>query len=287
MLAFDEIHHGDCLEVMRQLPGDSVDLVATDPPFGKGVQFKGDSGEFNDRWSWSGELARGMDAPYRDLALMAKWLHGANMGGFVQFMVPRLLEVRRVLKPTGSCYLQCDPTASPFLRLLLDAVFGAKNFRNEIVWCYDKGGVATKYWKRNHDSILFFTKSKKYSFAALRIPTKDGKFEMRKPFKTPNGAMWHPKEPGKQIASWWSDIPSFGTSTNSKERVGYPTQKPIALYDRMVRASSNPDDIVLDPFMGSGTTLVAAKRIGRRYIGIDESAEAVRVAGDRLAEELL
>lgn len=282
-----EVHLGDCLELMQQVNSDSIDLIITDPPFAKGRVFTDEAGEFTDYWEWA-DHGEGYEPPEQfahawSVVQQARQHYSENLASFLAFLFPRLLEMHRILRPTGSLYLHCDETAKGFIRLMLEMIFGPRNFRNELVWCYDKGRASTKCWKRNHDTIFFLTKSNCYPFKALRVPTKDGKFELRRPFTRNGGPKWEPKEPGKQAASWWADIPSFGTATGSRERVGYPTQKPVALAIRMIEASSEPDDMVLDPFMGSGTTLIAARQLGRNCWGMDTSPKAVEAAWLRLA----
>ena len=193
--------------------------------------------------------------------------------------------MKRILKNTGSIYLHCDPTANAYLRMLLDAIFGQSNFRNEIVWGYEKPRSAKKMWRKNHDTLLFYSNGDKWTFNPQRVPTLDGKFEMRKPFKRPDGTVWHPKEPGKQAGSWWYDIPSFATRMTAKERTKYPTQKPLALLERIIRASSNPHDVVFDLFCGCATTCVAADRIERKWVGIDISPLAASLVLKRIRED--
>ena len=208
------------------------------------------------------------------------------MGAFLCWMAVRVLEMHRVLKDTGSIYLHCDHTASHYLKAMMDAIFGRQNFRNEIVWGYNKPRPASKKFVANHDVILFYAKSDQAGFNPQRVPTLDGKFELRKPVKRPDGSVWTPKEPGKLAGSWWYDIPSFATRMTAKERTGYPTQKPLALYKRIIAASSNPGDIVLDPFAGCATTCVAAEQLGRQWIGVDIEEDAGPVILDRLRNEV-
>ena len=208
------------------------------------------------------------------------------MKSYLIYMAVRLLEMERILKDTGSIYLHCDPTASHYLKALMDAIFGHTNFQNELVWGYEKPRSATKVWRRNHDIIFFYTKGRKWTFHPQRMPTLDGKFEMRKPFKRPDGTVWEPKEPGKQAGSWWYDIPSFATRMSAKERTGFKTQKPLKLLERIISASSNPGDFVFDPFCGCATTLIAAAKLQRRWIGIDLSEKAVELMEIRFEEDM-
>ena len=250
----NKLYQGDNLAILRSLPDASVDLICTDPPFNTGR----DWGAFDDRWE-------------------------GGLDGYLKFMKPRLIECRRVLKDTGSLYLHCDPTASHYLKVMLDSVFGIKQFRNEIVWCYDKPRSATRIYKRTHDTILFYTKGNNYYFDLPIIPNKNGEYKLSKKRVRADGSVWAPKYSGKKSGSWWIDVPCY-VQTPLKERTGFPTQKPLKLYDRIIKASSNQSDIVLDPFSGSGTTLDAAHTLGRQWIGIDSGDEAINVIQGRLRD---
>ena len=247
----DAIICGDNLAVMAGMPSALADLIYADPPFCTGRDF----GDFSDKWDSPGDYLH--------------WFH------------PRLLELRRLLKPTGSIYLHCDPTASHYLKILMDAVFGASNFRNELVWCYERARPAKKQFKRVHDTIMFYSAGRGWNFNPIMVPRKDGSRTDRT-FKRPDGTLYRSSCKGKLCPSWWADIPSFGTAMSSRERLGYPTQKPIKLLERIIKASSSEGDLVLDPFCGSGTTLAAAKRLGRRYLGIDSAPRACSLATQRL-----
>jgi site-specific DNA-methyltransferase (adenine-specific) len=189
-------------------------------------------------------------------------------------LAPCLTQLQRVLKPTGSLYLHCDAKMSAYLRLMLDALFGRDNFRNEIIWAYRTGGTSKKHFSRKHDVILFYTASAEYTFHPRRERVR-----YRKRFF---GAQQdeHGFYTDVLLRDVW-DIPAV--INVSSERTGYPTQKPLALLERIVAASSNAGDLVLDPFCGSGTTLVAAQKLGRGWIGIDVSEEAAQVTRARLA----
>ena len=190
--------------------------------------------------------------------------------------------MRELLSDAGSIYLHCDPTMSHYLKLIMDEIFGIQQFRNEIVWGYEKPRSATRIWKRNHDIVLFYTRTDDYTFNIQRVPTLDGKFEMKKPFKRPDGSVWEAKEPGKQAGSWWSDIASFATRMTARERTNFPTQKPEKLIERIIKASSNEDSIVLDCFVGSGTTAVVAEKLGRRWIAADLNRGAIQTTMKRI-----
>ena len=284
----------DNLPVMRGMNSDSIDLIYLDPPFNSNADYAAPIGsraagaEFKDTWNltdidveWITLIADKHPALQRVLLAAPS----DSRKSYLVYMAVRLLEMHRILKPTGSIYLHCDPTMGHHLKLLLDALFGYKNFRNEIVWGYDKPRSAKWIWKRNHDTLLFHTKSAKWTFHPQRVPTLSGKFEIRAPVKRPDGSVWKPKEPGKQAGSWWYDIPSFATRMTAKERTGYPTQKPLALLERIIRASSREGDIVFDPFCGCATTLAAADALNRQWVGIDISPKAAELIIHRIEDQ--
>ena len=254
------LYFGDCLNVMREMESVSVDLVYLDPPFCTGRDF----GSFSDKWK-DGEVS---DNPLTQVALET---HGKPMAAYLSFMKPRMLELHRVLKDTGSIYLHCDPTASHYLKMAMDAIFGYRNFVNEIVWCYKTGGASKTQFSKKHDILLFYSKSGKFVFN-----TQAEKSYMGFGYSTGNkNVRLFIDEKAKKFGphtlvnakDWW-EVSMIATS-NKTERVGYPTQKPLALLDRIIKASSNEGDVVLDPFCGSGTTLVAAEKLKRKWIGID------------------
>ena len=300
----------DNLPVLRGLDSDSVDLIATDPPFNKGVgAFEGttkagENVEFNDVWHW-GDVQDGWtesiekDHPsLLNVIWYANAAAGDDMGAFLCWMAVRVLEMHRVLKPTGSMYLHCDPTASHYLKAMMDAVFGRQNFRNEIVWCYSSTSQAKRWFPKKHDTILLYSKGTDWVFnpddPVLREPYKLERMPKRinDPARNRGGSgQWRGATDdelderysiGKLIPDWWEI--TFGP--NSPERTGWPTQKPLKLYKRMIAASSNPGDIVLDPFAGCATTAVAAEQLGRQWIGIDIREESGGVIRERLEREV-
>ena len=297
---------------------ESVDLIATDPPFNKGRDFHAtpDSlaagAKFQDRWSWERDVHEEWTDQIKDdyPRLMeaiesARYAHSDGMGAYMCFMAVRLLAMRRVLKPTGSIYLHCDPTASHYLKAVMDAIFGWKQFRNEVVWDYTFRLMdLPRFFNRKHDVILFYAKGKSATFIMPKEPwTRDEVIANRKQkvHRNEDGEemIWMPGgrgnsksrlklikdiiREGKAISDVWR-IPII--SSSAKERAGYPTQKPLALYDRIIRASSNEGDIVLDPFCGCATTCVAAERLGRQWVGIDIWEKAHDVVLDRLKREV-
>ena len=204
------------------------------------------------------------------------------------FMAVRLMEMRRILRQDGSIYLHCDPTASHYLKAVMDAIFGHQYFRNEIIWRYSWGNHTAKRWNRKHDVVLFYTKSNSWTFNAMDVMEKRENEVLRR-LATGVSSATMAADKGKSDdktlklpADVWN-IPTINGM--AKERVGYPTQKPIALYGRIVKASSNPGDVVLDPFCGCATTLIAAERLGRQWVGIDIWDKAHDVVIDRLKQE--
>ena len=284
------LYHNDNLPVLRGINSETIDLIATDPPFNKGKDFHAtpDSlaagASFQDRWRWEEVHKDWVESIQDDHSEVwqvidtAKASWGDDMGAFLCFMAVRVLEMHRILKPTGSLYLHCDPTASHYLKLMLDAIFGREGFRNEIVWCYSTGGASRVRFARKHDILLFYGKGKEVTFNTLRIPytsamSRDPKHRHK----------FHPD--GKIMLDWWADI--MPINPLAAERVGYPTQKPLALYERVIEASSNRGDVVLDPFCGCATTVVAAERRQRRWIGIDLWKDAHQTVLQRIQNEVL
>ena len=205
-----------------------------------------------------------------------------DMLAYLAMMAPRLVELHRVLKPTGSLYLHCDPTASHYLKLLMDAIFGPKLFLNEIVWGYRGGGVSKRRFGRKHDTLLLYAKTSKYFFepqyteysaATLKRVKKKGLRVNRTKIDVERGA---------HMPDWWTDFNSL--QTYSPERLGYPTQKPEALLERIISASCPPNGVVLDPFCGCGTAIAVAQRLKRRWIGIDITHLAVNLIRHRLQD---
>jgi len=195
----------------------------------------------------------------------------------------RVLEMHRVLKDTGSIYLHCDPTASHYLKAMLDAIFGRKNFRNEIVWAYTGPSNTKRWFPRKHDVILFYVKTDDapFNWQDVRVPYQKLETGNTKGIFKQSATL---DSKGKVVEDWWHNITPVGRI--AKERVGYPTQKPLALYKRMIQASSNPGDMVLDPFAGCATTCVAAEQLGRQWIGIDIREESGGVIRERLEREV-
>ena len=291
---------GDNIDFMRAMNSETVDLIATDPPFNKGRDFHAtpDSlaagASFQDRWKWNEEAHPQFTDALRDdpknkniwtviESARASW--GDDMGAFLCFMGVRLMEMHRLLKPTGSIYLHCDPTASHYLKTLMDAIFGRQNFRNEIVWAYTTPANTKRWFPRKHDTILFYVKSEDAIFNRddVRVPYKRGSKLDGKGWETGQVYTQKDVDKGKVVMDWWSDITPVQRLI--KEMVGYPTQKPLALYERIIRASSNEGDLVLDPFAGCATTAVAAERLNRQWVAIDLWEETKDLTVSRLEAE--
>ncbi|MGA2030480.1 MAG: DNA methyltransferase [Verrucomicrobiota bacterium] len=354
------LYYGDNLDILkRYLKDETVDLVYLDPPFNSAQNYNAFFQEkdgsaaasqiraFEDTWTWNQESQR----VYEELILQPgkvgevmqafKTFLGPNdMMAYLAMMCPRLVELRRVLKPTGSLYLHCDPTASHYLKILCDAILGKDNFRNEIIWQRTSSHNDSKKWMAIHDVILYYSRSEKclwnptytehnpnYVEQFYRYEDKRGRYRLHEIIRTasmgprPNLAyeykgytpQWgwrmvrekvealdkdnrlewsgsgrpylkrylHEQE-GNPIKTVITDIPPV--SGLAAERLGYPTQKPVALLERIIQASSNPGDVVLDPFCGCGTTIDAAEKLGRQWIGIDVTQLAISLIKNRLQD---
>lgn len=363
----NHLFYGDNLKVLREHIGDeTVDLIYLDPPFNSNasynVLFKSPTGDqsaaqieaFDDTWHWGDEAETAFQEVRRSghtdaagmLEAMRSFLGTNDMMAYLAMMAVRLIELHRVLKPTGSLYLHCDPTASHYLKILLDAVFGAKRFVNEIIWQRYGSHNDSKTFGRVHDVIFFYAKSDKFIFSKqhgsysqdyiaerFRFADPDGRRwaeqnlsspsprpNLTYPFTAKNGVTYAPppngwkytlermqkldddnclhypaktdgrlrlknyldERAGPPVQDVWTDIGLIGGT--SPERLGYPTQKPVALLERILNASSNPGDVVLDPFCGCGTTVHAAQKLGRQWMGIDVTHLAIGLIEKRLKD---
>ncbi len=349
------LFYGDNLFILREhIPSESIDLIYLDPPFNSSrnynVLFKDEHGTeseaqieaFEDTWHWNLETEHTytelqMEAPDH-IAKMIESLHefiGANqMMAYLVMMTARLIELHRVLKPTGSIYLHCDPTASHYLKVILDTIFSARSFRNEIVWQRTSAHNDPQRYGANIDIILFYTKGSTWTWNQLYVP-HDPEYLTRFRNREPDGRLWTdadltakglsgggyeyeykgirslwrcPEEtmrkldaegrlhftkaggirlkryldetPGVPLQTLWTDIPPI--NSQAAERLGYPTQKPLALLDRIIQASSNPGDVICDPFCGCGTAIASAQKLGRKWIGIDITHLAIALQKYRL-----
>lgn len=356
----NKLYYGDNLGVLRDhIADESVDLVYLDPPFNSNatynVLFKAPDGAqsqsqieaFDDTWQW-GETAEDaywqvLKGPNTEAARMLEAMRGFlgenAMMAYLAMMAIRLIELHRVLKPTGSLYLHCDPTASHYLKILLDAIFGARNFGNELIWKRQNSkGLAFTRFAKNHDVILRYAKTdtwkwnpqytshnesyvknfykykdedgRLYRLADLTNPNKNrpnltyeflgvervwrwtrermqaaydaGLIVQNRPGQVPALKRYLDEQEGNPVDDVWVDIAPV--QAQAQERLGYPTQKPVALLERIVSASSNPGDVVLDPFCGCGTTVHAAQKLGRAWIGIDVTHLAISLIERRLRD---
>jgi site-specific DNA-methyltransferase (adenine-specific) len=260
----------DNLDVLRGLPDSCLDLVYIDPPFGTNQVRRLDAIK-----TGAGQKARnGFGGRQYAFEVISSHHYRDDLAldEYLGFMYARLAEIHRVLRPAGSLYLHLDFHAAHYGRLLLDELFGPERFLNEVIWAYDYGGRARDRWPKKHDNILWYAKSAAWTFNTEDID--------RIPYMAPGLVPPEKAALGKlPTDTWWLTI----VPTNGSERTGYPTQKPLKLLERIIRASSNPGDLVADFFCGSGTTGVAAKQLGRRYLLVDDNPEAVRITNERLA----
>ena len=298
------LFYGDNLDVLRRhFPPESVDLIYLDPPFNSNatynVLFRDESGQaapaqieaFADTWHWGEDSQRALEellganslSPTAGALLdaLVTALGTNQLTAYLAMMAIRLVELRRILKPTGSIYLHCDPTASHYLRTLMDAVFGVENFRNEIVWFYRRWAATASRFQRMHDIILFYAKTPDAVFNAQYVPTSEPRTLTTSGDNTDTGA--NPDEQERQIVIEDADVFEIPIlNSQAKERLSYPTQKPEALLERIIRASSNPGDLVLDPFCGCGTAMAVAEKQGREWVGIDITHLAIGLVEERL-----
>jgi site-specific DNA-methyltransferase (adenine-specific) len=266
----DEILLGDNLPLLRELADETFQLVYVDPPFNTGrtqrrltVETAADPG--GDRVGFGGRRYRSR--------LLAESSYRDSFDDYLGFLAPRLEEARRLLTATGTLYLHVDYREAHYCKLLLDELFGRECFLNEIIWAYDYGARSTRRWPAKHDTILVYVKdSRRYHFDAGEVD--------REPYMAPGLVTAEKAARGKLPTDvWWHTI----VPTNGAEKTGYPTQKPEGIVRRMVLASTRPDDWCLDFFAGSGTLGAVAAKLGRRYVLIDSSPEAVAVMRERLA----
>jgi len=303
------LYYGDNLSTLKVIPTESIDLIYLDPPynskriyncsFGGNAQAKA----FDDNWQWDHDQDKWMDEVksrskelwgYLD-ALLKIFKRRDGLPAYLTAMSVRLLEMHRVLKKTGSCYLHVDRTAAHYLKIAMDLIFGGENFRNEIIWHYQSGGRQKQSFSNKHDTIFFYTKSKVWHFDASAVGVRRGEQKrnnMKRGFDEDGRGYWSIKSAGKIYkyyddetitpADVWTDISHL--QQKDPERLGYPTQKPVSLLKRIILASSKVGDTVLDPYMGSGTTIEVAETLGRNWIGMDVTHHAVACTTSRLIE---
>lgn len=308
------LYYGDCLTIMKdKMEAGSVDLIYLDPPFNSkrdyNAIYRDETGRslpdqieaFKDTWYLDAERAKvirelpkqmgehginGTAADFLAAFLVHLMEYNSSMAAYLGYMAERLIWMRTILKDTGTIYLHCDPTASHYLKIAMDAIFGRSNFRNEIVWCYAGGGIPKLDFPRKHDIILRYTKGNKYNYQPVYRPYSPGTQERG---RTPVKGKYYDRglrEEGTPVNDWWSDVRKI-TSPTDPEKLGYPTQKSVELLDRIIYTSSNEGNVVFDPFCGCGTTMEAAVILKRKWIGVDILIHAVkRVVRKRLQERL-
>jgi site-specific DNA-methyltransferase (adenine-specific) len=358
--AVNKLFFGDNLSVLREHVGDeTVDLIYLDPPFNSNAAYNvlykspvgGDAQvrAFEDTWSWEkdgaasalDDLSRSDITTFNMLKALQVFLGRSDLMAYLAMMAVRLVELRRILKPTGSVYLHCDPTACHYLKIVMDAIFGPEGFVNHITWkrshAHSDAAQGARHFGRNSDTILFYSRSGqrlwnvqyapysedylardykrvdengrryrlsdmtgpggaakgnpsyevmgvtrhwRYSKSRMDALIKEGRVEQTRPGAVPQVRRYLDEMPGVPAQEIWTDVPII--SNRSKEHLGYPTQKPIALLERIIRSSSNPGDVVLDPFCGCGTAIHAAAMLERQWIGIDVTYLAIQIIEDRL-----
>lgn len=268
----DRVELADNLDALAAISDASVPLIYIDPPFNTGKtrlrrRASMEQAEDGDRVGFGGRRYR--------TTLLGRASYNDDFEDYLAFLEPRLVEGRRVLAPNGSFYLHLDQREVHYVKVLMDAIFGRASFLNEIIWVYDYGGRARDRWPAKHDTILFYVKNpKNYVFNRDEID--------REPYMAPGLVTPEKAARGKlPTDAWWHTI----VSPTGKEKTGYPTQKPLGVLKRIIRASSNPGDLVLDYFAGSGTTGEAARQLGRRFHLIDSNPEAIATMRRRFGDD--
>ncbi|MBE8182387.1 MAG: site-specific DNA-methyltransferase [Candidatus Portiera sp.] len=288
----NQLYYGDCLDWMVQAKDESVDLIYLDPPFNSKANYNityGDSNgkpaqvvAFEDTWFWDSKAKKRVDRfknaiglqGHKSISGLYSILGDSGMIAYLSYMAERLAEMNRLLKNSGSIFLHCDPTASHYLKILMDDIFGHGCFRNEIIWYYKNASRGKRELAHSHDVLLWYSKSGEkeswtFNYKDILVPYESGMTEWRytkggqKGKTLPKG-----KVPDDVIA-----LPSLNAM--AKERLGYPTQKPESLLEHIIITSSKENDVVLDPFCGCGTAMAVAKKLNRRWIGIDISPMAI------------
>ena len=283
-MQINRIYHGDNMYYMPDMPSESLDLIYIDPPFG--TQSLWQSKAFREK--------------VQELKFYDIW--GGGPSGYINFMTERLRQMHRLLKPTGSLFVHLDWRMSHYIKIELDKIFKVKNpalnntnFINEIVWCYKSGGASPKHWARKHDTILFYVKNKGRYLQKFNLERNEKSYK-GKGYSTGNKKV-RLYEDGKSRylgphtlvypKDWWDDVGMISTAAKHSvdKRTGWPTQKPFALLQKIIQAATRKGDIVADFFCGCGTTIVAAQRLERRWIGVDASKTACKVMLKRIKED--
>lgn len=324
------LYYGDNLDVMRRhIPSESIDLCYIDPPFNSkrnynqiytnvGSEDRAQAQAFIDMWTWDdlaikgfAELLENPNGRFRPQTIeLIKGLHNVlGEGSLLAYLVSmtlRFAEIHRVLKPTGSFYLHCDPTSSHYLKLVLDGIFCSQggDFRNEIIWHYDSGGRSKRYFPQKHDVIFWYTKSDTWTFDAdeVSVPrnvcqecgTTLDKWNNLKKQTDADGRIYRTIKSAGKIYKYYDDEPTLPDDVwlginhlqqKDPERLGYPTQKPKALLSRIIKASSTSDGVILDAYCGCGTTIAVAESMDRRWIGIDITYQSIALVQKRVQDE--
>ncbi len=319
-LVKNRLYYGDNIDVLRnKIATKSVDLCYIDPPFNSkrnyfqiynniGTEDRAQAQAFEDTWEWGAEAdvaynyitdvtnlnnSKLTEQTVELIKGLEKVLKKGTLLAYLVHMTLRIVEIHRVLKPTGSFYLHCDPTASHYLKLVCDTIFCGKggDFRNEIIWCYRKWSIKQSQFVSNHDVVLFYSKSTQSTFNTLYSDLSPGTIKRWKGMKQQavfddNGkrlaSSEDVKSEGSPMADWW-EISVINPA--AKERLGYPTQKPEALLERIIKASSNEGDVVLDAYCGCGTSIAVAQRLKRQWIGIDITYQSIGLILYRLQKQ--
>jgi DNA modification methylase len=302
------LYYGDNLEVLRSRVRDAtIDLCYIDPPFNSkrnynqiynniGSEDKAQAQAFVDTWEWDDVANQGLQQVLgnyegrftaQSIELIKGLRNVLSEGSLLAYLISialRAVEIHRVLKPTGSFYFHCDPTASHYLKLVLDTIFlpNGGEYVNEIAWCYASGGVSKSYFAKKHDIIFFYAKSPEYQFNTQYRPYTAGTLQRGlTKVKTDMNPDYELRSEGAVMSDWWPDITPL-LSPTMKERMGYPTQKPEALLERIIKAGSNEGDMILDAYCGCGTTVAVAERLKREWIGIDITYQSISLVLRRL-----
>lgn len=307
----NRLYYGDCLTIMQSMPNESIDLIYLDPPFNSardyntiyedatGIKLPEQIAVFRDTWKFDEErelaltklpiLMRKYGIDDDAAEFWRGWMNAlkntnSDLLAYLSYMAERLLPMKRLLKPNGSIYLHCDTTASHYIKIMMDIIFGHKNFINEIIWHYQTGGASKRWFSKKHDTIFLYANGENYTFndKCVQVPRTPASIRRA---QNPTGARIAADDKTKTAMDVWTDLNALNPMAN--ERLGYATQKPLALLERIILASSNKGDVVFDPFCGCATTIEAAHILNRNWIGIDIAIHAIkRVAKVRLNDKL-
>ena len=294
------IYCKDNLDILKGIDSETVDMIYLDPPFNSKKAWSAPIGsmaegaEFKDTWNLSDIEEEWVETIHDEYPELHQFLKGMKMWsrisdvGYIAYMAVRIIECRRVLKSTGTLWYHCDHVMNDYVKIMLDIIFGRDHDINNIVWCYTGGGISKDYFGKKHDNLFWYRKGKSHTFNLddVRIPYKESaQFrvdEEGRAYSMKNGKKYYKNVNGKIPQDWWSDIQPLHPV--AKERTGYPTQKPLVLLHRIIKASTNEGDFILDPFCGCATTCVAAHQLNRKWAGIDISPKAFELVVDRVEE---